>query len=462
MYKCISKYNDKVTLEFVERSAGHGTEYIIDQVPEDIDLYIAVDSSSNDVEEMKLLSEKGIDCLIIDHHEITHANPYATIVNPQQSDCKYPNKNASGGLLVWKVCSVLDDIMNTYYSIKYVDMAGFSVAADMMSMTEPENRFFFKNSLKNVQHEGFKQLFTALGKDINNLYANDFVYGLSPAVTAATRDDKIILAKDFMMCDENGPNLKGIVKQLVEVNEKRKNVQREALQRLKPTVDTRNKCVICYDPTIGKGYNGLVAQDLSKHFNRPAIVLGNGKSDDIYAGSFRGYDEFPMMSLLSTCKNALYAAGHEGAGGTATNKNNLGNLQEELNQILANTSFDDTQYYDLEFNINELNEKLILHICNFYRVSGRNFKDGKFLIKGIFVDDRILRGKNKDTLEVKINENLKLMKFKIDEEYYNNFPVFSEIEVLGNLNMNYWKFYKPRFRIEKTMQVLIDDYRIIN
>jgi single-stranded-DNA-specific exonuclease len=461
MYKCLTRYTDKVRLEYVERSSGHGSEYIVEEVPEETDLYIAVDSSSNDVEEMKILNSKGIDCLVIDHHQITISNPYAIIVNPQQEDCKYPNKSASGGLLVWKVCTVLDDYMNTSYANQYADLAGFSLSADMMSMSEPENRFFFKHALKNVRHYGYRELFKALGKDITNLYATDFSYGLSPAVTAATRDDNITLAKEFLLCDEESPELKTLVKDLIKANEKRKLVQEEALKRLKPTVDIQNKCIIAHDPTIGRGYNGLVAQELSKYFNRPAIVLGDGANKDIYAGSFRGVEEFPMMSLLEGCQHTLYAAGHEGAGGTAAYRSDITNLQEELNEKLSIHSFDDSIFYDLSFDAGELNEKMILNLCDFYRVSGKNFKDGKFLIKGLFTVDKKQKGKTLNTVEIDCG-NIKLMKFKTDDEYFNSFPVFSEIEVIGSLNMNYWKVYKPRFKLTKTMQIFIDDYRIIN
>ena len=54
------------------------------------------------------------------------------------------------------------------------------------------------------------------------------------------------------------------------------------------------------------------------------------------------------------------------------------------------------------------------------------------------------------------------MKFKTDEEYYNDVPVFAEIEAIGTLNVNEWKVYKPRFKVVKTNQLYIDEYKIIN
>jgi single-stranded DNA-specific DHH superfamily exonuclease len=351
--------------------------------------------------------------------------------------------------------------MNTYYSNDYTDLAGFSLAADMMSMREMENRYFFKNALKNVKHEGLKALFIALNKDTANLYANDFIYGVSPAITAATRADNIKLAIDLLMCNKDSPEISKLVKELIKVNEKRKEIQALALRKLKPTIDPENRCIIVHDPTIGKGYNGLVAQELSKYYNRPSIVLGNGSDEDSYAGSFRSVDEFPMLDLLSGCKHPTFAAGHQGAGGTGVKISDMDSLQDELNESLLNQTFDDSLFYDLEFHVNQIDEKLIKYIAEFYRVTGNGFKDGKFLIKGLFISDKKPMGALGNTTRIDC-DSLILMKFKAEEDFYDSVPVFAEVEAVGALNVNEYKRYnrlKKRYEIEKTNQLFIDDYR---
>ena len=306
LYKILLNFTDNVELKFVERSAGHGSKHIIEEIPDDTGLYIAVDSSSNDVEEMKYLASKGIECLIIDHHAVTIDNPYAILVNPQQEGCNYPNKNSCGGLLVYKVCQVIDDYMNTNFSEQYKDLPGLALLADMMSMREPENRYYAKYSLTQLNHAGLRSLFEGMNCDLSNLTSTDFLYGPSPAITAATRLDNIKLAIDLLMCIEPNEQIDSIVSELLKANEYRKQVQAEALERLKPTISTENKVVIVVDPTLGKGLNGLVGQELSKHFNRPAIVLGYGE-DDTYAGSYRGLEDFSMMDLLNECENVIFA-----------------------------------------------------------------------------------------------------------------------------------------------------------
>lgn len=458
LYKYLLNFTENICYVCNERSSGHSIGNLLEHIPEQTKLFIAVDSSSNDVESMKLLSSKGIDCLIIDHHTVTVDNPYALLVNPQQEGCSYPNKDACGGLLVFKVCQVIDDYMHTYYSAMLEDLPGFSLMADMMSMLELENRYYAKKSLRNLHHSGLKALFQAMNFDLMNLSATDFLYGVSPAVTAATRADNIKLAIDFLMCIDDSDDIKGLARELVKANEKRKEIQADALQRLKPFIDESDKVVIVVDSTLGAGMNGLVAQELSKTFNRPAIVLGGDDTEGVYKGSFRGLEDFSMLNLLDGCENTIYAAGHDAAGGVQLLKTNLEALRQELNEKLTNFEADNSLYYDLEFNLSEVNENLVNYLNEFYRITGNKFKQGRFLIKGLFVSDKKLMGKSANTVKVDCDK-IQLMKFKTDEQYFNSVPVFTEIEAIGSLNINVWKVYKPKFKVTKTLQLFIDDYR---
>ncbi len=57
-------------------------------------LIIVPDASSNEYEIHKELQEKGIDVLVIDHHEAPEFSQYACVINNQLGN--YPNKSLSG------------------------------------------------------------------------------------------------------------------------------------------------------------------------------------------------------------------------------------------------------------------------------------------------------------------------------------------------------------------------------
>ena len=103
MYRFLCDFGINPIILYHQRNKGHGV--IVDNVPKDLDLLIIVDSSSNSIDECKKLSEE-MEILVLDHHEITHDNPYAIVVNPQYNN--YPNKNLSGVGVVYQTCSAVD------------------------------------------------------------------------------------------------------------------------------------------------------------------------------------------------------------------------------------------------------------------------------------------------------------------------------------------------------------------
>jgi single-stranded-DNA-specific exonuclease len=83
-------------------------------VPEDIKLVIAPDSSSNDYDVHAELAARGIDVLVIDHHEADRVSEHACIINNQL--CDYPTKSLSGVGMVYKFCSYIDRLLNVDYA----------------------------------------------------------------------------------------------------------------------------------------------------------------------------------------------------------------------------------------------------------------------------------------------------------------------------------------------------------
>lgn len=97
----------------------------MDFIPEGTTLVIAPDSSSNDYDIHKTLSEKGIEVLVIDHHEAEKISEYACVVNNQL--CDYPNKSLSGVGMVYKVCKHMDMLLNMDYADDYLDLVSLGL-----------------------------------------------------------------------------------------------------------------------------------------------------------------------------------------------------------------------------------------------------------------------------------------------------------------------------------------------
>ena len=121
---------------FVQNNISYGMHtgkqhgIVLDMLPNDVKLVIAPDSASSDYEQHEELSKRGVDVLVIDHHEAPEISQYACVINNQL--CDYANKTLSGVGVAYKFCSYLDQLMNTDYANHYLDLVALGMVADMM------------------------------------------------------------------------------------------------------------------------------------------------------------------------------------------------------------------------------------------------------------------------------------------------------------------------------------------
>lgn len=108
---------------WVHDSKAHGIDEM--GITDTVKLVIAPDSSSNEYDKHKELEEKGIDILIIDHHNAPEVSPYACVINNQL--CDYPTKSLSGAGMVYKFCSYIDEILGVNYAEQYLDLAALGI-----------------------------------------------------------------------------------------------------------------------------------------------------------------------------------------------------------------------------------------------------------------------------------------------------------------------------------------------
>ena len=160
---------------------------LTETIPEDVKLVIAPDSSSSDYEIHKELKDKGIDLLILDHHEAEKISEYACVINNQL--CDYPTKTLSGAGIVYKFCCYIDSLLETNYANELIDLATVGIIADVMSLKDYEIRQII---LKGMQ--GFKNplLKTMVAKDDFHfkdkaLTPFNISWYISPMINAITR-----------------------------------------------------------------------------------------------------------------------------------------------------------------------------------------------------------------------------------------------------------------------------------
>lgn len=188
----------------IHKGKEHGI--IPDTITDDVKLVIAPDSSSNDYEEHKILRDRGVDVLVIDHHEASQESENACIINNQL--CDYPNKSLSGVGVVYKFCSYIDTLLGTDYAENYLDLAAVGIIGDMMDLRNYETHELIQRGLLNIKNAFLKAMIDKQNYSISRhgeLDPFSISFYIVPQINATIRagelDEKYILFEsmlDFM------------------------------------------------------------------------------------------------------------------------------------------------------------------------------------------------------------------------------------------------------------------------
>ncbi|AGI11738.1 RecJ-like ssDNA exonuclease [Bacillus phage vB_BanS-Tsamsa] len=473
MIRYLRNYTDKVTFIYGERNDGHGINEMIELDTDDekrlarntenleliksCDLLILIDSSSNDTKACKYISEElGKEIIILDHHEIERPNPHVLLVNPQQKGCNYPNKFLSGAGVVLKVMQVMEDTLDQVDPFNYIDLIAVGMYADIMRIDIPENRYIILQGLRNVKTMGLTRILKGAKIDNWNLDCNAIGFGIAPLLNGTARMDELRLAIDLLLEDDDN-KCKPLRLKMQKLNEKRKEIQKDLFESYSKKVNLDEKLLVVLDDKSSKGFNGVVAQQLSDTFKRPVIVGRNHKGT--ISGSFRGYGKMKLKSFLGGFSDIaeIEVLGHEGAGGIVMPSENLELLQEYINKFLPELDEkEQTVMYDLEFTPEEAIENIRV-IEKFNKLTGNGFPKIIVRVNGITVDTVDCIGKTMETVKFKTFDEMELIKFRVNDQYGSNVGCWDSIDVVGVLSMNEFYNFKLKQKIY-TPQIMIEDF----
>ena len=144
----VSKYHEG-------KQHGLSSDIIVDN---DVNLVIIPDAGTNDKKEIKELYERGIEVLVIDHHELEGEYPqYGVIINNQTSE-RVENKSLSGVGVVYKFLCAFAETYFLDYPYEFIDMVALGNIADAVDTRSAETRYYIKEGLKHIKNPFFKSL----------------------------------------------------------------------------------------------------------------------------------------------------------------------------------------------------------------------------------------------------------------------------------------------------------------
>ncbi|XZF12838.1 single-stranded-DNA-specific exonuclease RecJ [Chitinophagaceae bacterium MMS25-I14] len=307
-------------------------------------LIITLDCGIKSAELIAYAQSLGIDVIVCDHHLPDHNLPPAlAILNPKQSDCKYPYKELSGCGIGFKLISALamEWKLPPESAYEYLDLVATSIAADIVPI-DGENRVLAFYGMQKVNENPSLAIKTLKETSGTNrpLHIADLVFVIGPRVNAAGRmDDAKKAVELFIERDEEKIQelAAGLHSDNFERKEIDKSITQEALNLIHgDAAMIQRKSTVLYQPHWHKGVVGIVASRLIDHYYRPTIILteSNGK----VTGSARSVTGFNIYEAIHECRDLLENyGGHFYAAGMTMHPDVVAAFAEKFEEVVSQT-----------------------------------------------------------------------------------------------------------------------------
>ena len=476
---------------------------LLETIPDDVKLVIAPDSSSNDYEEHQQLSLKGVDVLVIDHHEADKISEHACVINNQL--CEYPTKSLSGVGMVYKFCSYIDELLNVDYADQFLDLVSLGMVADMMDLRDYETKHLITRGLENIRNPYFKGMVDKQSYSLKEgISPIGVAFYIAPYVNATirmgTQEEKLMLFES--MLDYRGYELvpstkrgcKGQQETRVEqacrnctnIKNRQTKARDAALENIERIIKEKNLLdnkilVIKLDSfEADKNLTGLIANQLMAKYQRPVLLLNKVIDYEVevseldgtvvnrvpiisWEGSGRGYDKSKFDNLREFLKESglvAYAEGHANALGVGIYDTFFENFINYSNRELAEFDFTPCYKVDFIFNGADFNGSDIVEIAELRSLWGQGVEEPFVALEGIRVhagNATLMSPDKNPTLKITLPNGTSLIKFKSSQEEVEKFTSLTgciTANIVGKCERNIWNGII-------TPQIIIEDYEIV-
>lgn len=331
-------------------------------------LVVAVDCGTTSSHEARWLAGRGVDLIILDHHEPSPEGlpACAAIVNPKVSG-EQPYLCSAG--VVFKVIHGLlktRPLDRSEFDLKaHLDLVALATVADIVPLIE-ENRLLVRHGLAELgrtTRPGLVALKKIAGLN-GKLAASDIGFRLGPRLNAAGRLDTALHAYDLLAAeDENTANE---LAELLDLhNRERQQLEQEVFQQALAQAEILGDvpAFVLAGDSWHPGVVGIVASRITRHFRRPAFVIG---FDDnrLGKGSARSIPGISLTNIIHACRDHLVkGGGHDMAAGITIRHEAVEGFREAVLRQVAATA-DPSVFHpviapDAEVRLEELNDVLL-------------------------------------------------------------------------------------------------------
>lgn len=314
-----------VVTRIPEREEGYGPSdgAMREFIGAGVSLVITVDCGTTAFDQLKLLADRGIDAVVLDHHEPDVCLPEVTaVVNPKRLDESEENpcrQMAAVGVVFMTVIAVNRLLREKgFYTCRpepklmdFLDLVALGTVCDVMAL-RGLNRLFVKSGLSVMAQRKNKGLAVlsdlAKIKEAPTAYHLGFVLG--PRLNAGGRIGNASLGLKLLCADDEAEAVQ-IASRLDELNVLRRqmceDIYRQAIGQIEST-EEQLPFAFVYGEGWHPGVIGIIAGKLKERYHMPALVMA--LEGNVLRGSGRSVDGKDLgAAILAAKEKGLLTAG---------------------------------------------------------------------------------------------------------------------------------------------------------
>ena len=298
-------------------------------------LLIAIDCGTASASEIAELKNRGVDVIVLDHHEPKSQLPdCVAIVNPKADSASPFHYLCSVGI-VFKLChALLKTRPLPDFDLKSkLDLVALGTVADIVPLVE-ENRVLVQRGAIEIGRTcrvGLKKLMQVAGVR-PPILPDDIGYRLGPRLNAAGRLSTAEKSLRLLLTNDED-QAAALAIELDQQNRARQEVEKEILAAAIVTIEkqfdaARDAAIVAGARGWHPGVLGIVASRIARRYHRPSIVIGFDEKS-VGKGSGRSIEGLNLVEALTRCAATLEKfGGHEMAAGLVLHEENFSKFAE--------------------------------------------------------------------------------------------------------------------------------------
>jgi len=311
-------------------------------------LLIAVDCGTSSVAEIADLKRRGVDVIVLDHHEPKSELPNCVaIVNPKiDTESRFHYLCSVG--IVFKLChALLKTRQLDGFDLKSrLDLVALGTVADIVPL-RGENRIFVQRGALEIARStrpGLKRLIDVSGVR-PPILTEHIGFRLGPRLNASGRLSNAQRSLQLLLTQDEA-EAASLAELLDRENRERQEVEKEIFlaadeQIVREFDPARDAAIVVSARGWHPGVLGIVASRISRKYHRPAMVIGF-EENGIGKGSGRSIEGLNLVEALNRCSESLEKfGGHEMAAGLTILEGKIDMFVAEFRRVTRELLSDD-------------------------------------------------------------------------------------------------------------------------